>query len=52
MGGITLQGVNWSVMLALISTEAHVDFNFILLLGCLHEGALLCADQVLEGGCI
>jgi len=40
------------VMLALLSTETHVDFNTILLLGCLHQRTLLSADQVLEWRCI
>lgn len=52
MGRVTLESIDWAVMLALLSTEAHVDFNAILLLICLHKGTLLSADQVLERGCI
>ena len=52
MGGVTLESIDGAVMLALLSAEAHVDFNTILLLGCLHQGTLLSADQVFEWRCI
>lgn len=52
MGWVTLESIDWTVMLALLSTEALDDFNTIFFLICHHKGTLLSADKVLKRGCI
>ena len=49
MSRVSLNGVDWAVMLALLKTELQVDFNLLSLVG-LQDVALLGTDQILKRG--
>lgn len=51
MTGVTLNVVNWTMMLALIETEFKVDFNLLSLVS-LEDVTLFGTDKVLERGSI
>ena len=47
MRGVSLQGINWAVMLAGFETESGLDFNCLSLV-CLEDVTLLGTDEVLK----
>jgi hypothetical protein len=50
LGGVTLEGVDGAVMLAILKTVTNVDFDLVLTSVSLHDVALFATDQVLHGG--
>ena len=48
MGGVTLDAVNWRMMLSRLDTEALVDLDLLASLVCLEDVTLFGSDQELE----
>lgn len=47
--GVTLEGVDGAVMLAVFETVTHVDFNLVLTTIGLHHATILTTNKVLHG---
>lgn len=48
MGGVSLDAVNWGMMLSRLDTEAEVDFDLLAPFVCLEDVTLFGSDQELE----
>lgn len=51
MSWIPLEGIDWTVVLALLKTESLSDFDLLTFVG-LENVTLLGTNEVLEGTCI